>query len=116
MKRLCDFYLNASVHVSLAVISLLNITAILFDLDLNNHLSYFVFFGTIVCYNFIKYGVEVEKYLRVGNRYHKIIQLFSFICFVIACYHGFFLSTDTWFILIILVGLTGFYALPVLTF
>ena len=45
---------------------------------------------------------------------HKIIQVFSFICFIIVCYHGYFLSVDTWLILFLLLGLTGFYALPVL--
>lgn len=114
LRRLFDFYLDASVHVALAVFSLSCITAILFDLELGDHLSYFVFFGTIVCYNFIKYGVEAEKYILVGNRYHNFIQIFSFISFILVCYHGYFLSIDTWLILLLLLVLTGFYALPVL--
>ncbi|WP_223170271.1 UbiA prenyltransferase family protein [Maribacter aquimaris] len=114
MKRLFDFYLDASIHVALAVVSLVKATTFFFNVELDGHLMYFVFFGTIVNYNFIKYGVEAEKYLLVGNRYHKNIQFFSFICFVLTCYHGWFLSMDTWLILSILAVLTGFYALPVL--
>jgi hypothetical protein len=114
LKRLFDFYLDASVHVALAVYSLLQITALLFNITLSNHLSFFVFFGTIVCYNFIKYGVEADKYILVNNRYHKNIQIFSFIGFAFGCYHGYFLSMDSWLIILILLGLTGFYALPVL--
>lgn len=114
LKRLFDFYLDASVHVALAVYSLLQITALLFNITLSNHLSFFVLFGTIVCYNFIKYGVEADKYILVNNRYHKNIQIFSFIGFAFGCYHGYFLSMDSWLIILILLGLTGFYALPVL--
>ena len=114
IKRLFNFYLDASIHVALAVVSLLKITAFFFEIALSNHLSLFVFFGTIINYNFIKYGVEAEKYFLVSNRYHKNIQFFSVICFFIACYNGWFLSADTWLILFILIVLTGFYALPVL--
>jgi len=114
LKRLFDFYLDASIHAALAVYSLLQITAILFNVALSNHLSFFVFFGTIVCYNFIKYGVEADKYILVNNRYHKNIQIFSFIGFAFGGYHGYFLSMDSWLIILILLGLTGFYALPVL--
>jgi hypothetical protein len=111
---LFDFYLDASIHVALAVVALLKISAIFFDIELGNHLTYFVFFGTIINYNYIKYGVEAEKYILVINRYHKNIQIFSFICFVLTCYHAWFLSLNTWLILFILTMLTGLYALPVL--
>ena len=114
LKRLFNFYLDASIHVALAVFSLLKITSILFKVELSNHLSLFVFFGTIGCYNFIKYGVEADKYILVNNRYHKSIQFFSLIAFAFGCYHVFFLSIDSWLLIMILMGLTGLYALPVL--
>lgn len=114
LKRLFNFYLDASIHVALAVFSFLKITAILFNVELSNHLSFFVFFATIVCYNFIKYGVEAYKYILVSNRYHKSIQIFSLIALTFACYHYYFLSIDSWLIIFILLGLTCFYALPVL--
>jgi len=114
LKRLFDFYLDASIHVALAVFSLLKITAILYKVELSNHLSLFVFFGTIVCYNFIKYGVEANKYVLIDNRYHKSIQFFSLIALVFGCYHGYFLSMESWLTIFILAGLTGLYALPVL--
>ncbi len=114
MKRLFDFYLDASIHVSLAVVSLSMVTALFFDIPLKGHLGYFIFFGTIVNYNFIKYGVEAKKYLLVGSRYHKNIQFFSFVCFLLTCYHGWFLGMASWGVILILTGLTGLYALPVL--
>ncbi len=114
MRRLFDFYLDASIHVALAVVSLVKATSCFFNMELDAHLMYFVFFGTIINYNFIKYGVEAEKYFLVENRCHKNIQFFSFICFALTCYHAWFLSADTWLVLSVLVLLTGFYALPVL--
>ncbi|NNK75253.1 MAG: hypothetical protein HKP42_04235 [Maribacter sp.] len=114
LKRLFDFYLDASIHVALAVFALLQITALLFTITLSHHLSLFVFFGTLVCYNFIKYGVEADKYILVNNKYHKNIQFFSLVGFALGGYHAYFLSLDSWLIIILLMVLIGFYALPVL--
>ncbi len=111
--RILDFYLDASIHVALAVFSLLHITAYYIKLPEFDHLSYFVFFSTIGSYNFIKYGVEAEKYLLVTNTYHREIQFFSFAAWAIALYHGYFLSLETWFATGVLMLLTLGYALPV---
>ena len=77
-------------------------------------MAYFLFFGTIVGYNFIKYGVEAKKYLLVANSYHKNIQIFSFIAFFIAVYHAWFLNLEAKKCILVLVILTTLYALPVL--
>jgi len=114
LKRIFDFYLDASVHAALGVYSLLRITALLYELELNEPLIFFVFFSTVACYNFIKYGVEAEKFILVYNKYHKNIQFFSFIGLAISGYYLFFLKLESWVVLGILVVLTGFYALPVL--
>jgi len=114
VKQLFDFYLNASVHVALSVYCLLRITAILNDIELNSHLTFFLFFGTISCYSFIKYGVEAEKYILVSNSYHRSIQVFSILCLIVSAYHGIYLQADSWIILVILILLTGLYAIPVL--
>jgi hypothetical protein len=114
LKRIFDFYLDASVHVALAVYSFMEITAFMYGIRLNQHLSYFVFFGTIACYNFVKYGIEAEKYILVSNKYHKKIQLFSIVCVLFSCFHAFYLKVDSLFILAILVVITGLYSLPVL--
>ncbi|WP_041633028.1 hypothetical protein [Maribacter sp. HTCC2170] len=114
LKQLFDFYLNASVHVALGVYCLLKITALLNDVKLDVHLSFFVFFGTISCYNFVKYGVEAKKYILTSNTYHQLIQVFSLISLAISLYHLFFLTLDSLYILSILLLLAGFYALPIL--
>lgn len=114
LKRIFDFYLDASIHVALAIVSLVYITVLTLNITVPSALSAFIFFGSICCYNFVKYGVEAEKYILVANRYHKNIQFFSFGCLFVAIYNGFFLSKTVFTVLVVLGGITALYALPVL--
>lgn len=114
LKRIFDFYLDASIHVAFAIYALLEISFLILNISTDYHLSLFVFFGSISCYNFIKYGVEAEKYILVANQYHKGIQFLSLIALCFAIYHGYFLNSTTWIGIGGLILLTGLYALPVL--
>lgn len=114
LGRIFDFYLEASIHVALAVFSLLKVTAFFLNIVVDEHLLYFAFFGTIACYNFVKYGVEAEKYVMMANRYHAYILFASFIAMGMALYHGYFLTVEVWIGIVVLIGLTALYALPVL--
>ena len=111
--RLFDFYLDASIHVAFAVIALVQITAMIANIEHSWHISFYLFFGTISCYNFIKYGVEAEKYILVASRYHKNIQIASFIALALAFYHAYFLRWETWVGIGVISILTGLYALPI---
>lgn len=112
--RFLDFYVNASIHVALGVLALTQVTILTFDIHGDEHLSWFIFFGTIACYNFIKYGVEAKKYIIVATPYQKNIQIISYIAVVLALYHGYFLSKNLWAGILLLFFLTGLYAVPVL--
>ena len=114
LRRIFDFYLDASIHVAFAIWALLQITSQTLNIPYDYHLSLFVFFGSISCYNFIKYGVEAEKYILVANQYHKGIQLLSLVTLGLALYHGHFLSFNVWVGIGCLIFLTGLYAIPVL--
>lgn len=113
-KRIFDFYLDASIHVALAVFSMVYMTGLILHIQIDHNLAMFLFFGTIASYNFIKYGLEAEKYILVANRYHKNIQFFSFIALGFGIYHGYFLTLNTWMAIAILAVFIGLYALPVL--
>jgi hypothetical protein len=113
-QRLFDFYINASIHVAFGVFALTHVTIKTFGFIGDGHLAWFLFFGTIVCYNFIKYGVEAKKYIIVANPYQKTIQIVSFLAALIGCYHAYFLQRDIWLGILVLVLLTGLYAIPVL--
>ncbi len=114
LKGIFDFYLDASVHVAFSVFALVGITALTLNIPLDFHLVWFLFFGTIVCYNFVKYGVEAKKYLLVANRYHKNIQLFSFISAAVMLYHAYFLKFEVWFAVLALALVSVLYAIPIL--
>lgn len=114
IKKIFDFYLDASIHVALAIFSLVHVTALTLNISVPLELYFFIFFGSISCYNFVKFGVEAEKYILVANTYQKNIQFFSLGCLLVAGYQLFFLSERVFIGLFILAGITGLYALPVL--
>lgn len=113
IRRIFDFYLNASIHVALAVVSLISATDLILNNSLNYQLNIFAFCASIATYNFIKYGVEARKYLIVASRYQQIIQIFSFFNIPVALYFAFALRLNS----ILLLGFTGLligvYALPI---
>ncbi len=114
IKKIFDFYLDASIHVALAIFSLVHVTALTLNITVQIELYFFIFFGSVGCYNFVKFGVEAEKYILVVNTYQKNIQFFSFGCLLVAGYQLFFLSERVFVWLFILAAVTGLYALPVL--
>ena len=114
LKFIFDFYLDASIHVALAVVSLMGCTFYLLNIPWNFSLMGFVFFGTVVCYNFIKYGVEAYKYIIVSNSYHKGIQVFSFLAFGLAMYFFSQLNASIWIAVVVLGLLSALYAVPLL--
>ena len=112
LKRLFDFYINSSIHVALAVYSLVRITELYFGLQHNEPLNYFIFYGTISGYNFVKYaGIARLHHLSLTNDL-KIIQIFSFICFILMCYYGWLLPFKILLFFIPFALLTLFYAVP----
>lgn len=113
-KVLFDFYLDASIHVAFAAISLVWISCISLNIPVDLHLLIFVFAGSIAVYNFIKYGVEAEKYLKVTNTYHKRIQFISIAFLGLALYHSWFLNMGVYLSLLTIAILVGLYALPIL--
>lgn len=114
LKHVFDFYLDASIHVALSVFFLVKITGLIFEISIDLHCSYFIFFATIACYNFVKYGVEAEKYVLVANQYHKGIQVFSLAALGFSLYHCYFLNFQVWVGIACLLFLTALYAIPVL--
>ena len=84
LKRLLDFYIQSSIHVGLALFSLVYVTA--FENDLCRHITYpcCVMFGTILGYNFLKY-FEV---FRQGKFYR--FKYFAIILVCIFSVYGFY--------------------------
>ena len=115
LKKLFDFYLNASIHVALAVYAFLRITEIYFNLPSNQNLNYFIFFGTITGYNFVKYAGVAKLHHRSLTDSLKVIQIFSFLCFLGLCYFAYQVPLETIYFIIPFIVLTVLYAVPFLS-
>ncbi|MBC9795563.1 hypothetical protein [Sinomicrobium weinanense] len=115
LTRVFNFYIEASVHVALSVYALTVITLLNFDMPYDENVCYAVFYGTIVGYNFIKYGSEARRFYMVETRHVKTIQYFSFICFALCVYYVLQLSVSSLVLLGGLVVLSFFYAVPFYT-
>ncbi len=114
MRKLFDFYLDASMHIGLAVSSLVVVTCSMLNISCSFSLLGFVLSATVVCYNFIKYGVEAEKYFIVSKSYHFKIQVFSFLAFIIAVWLFLDLNREAWWTVTVLGMISAFYAVPFL--
>lgn len=115
LKQLLNFYINASIHVALAVYAFVRITELYFDLPYNEPLDFFIFYGTITGYNFVKYAGVAKLHHRSLTNNLKIIQVFSLVCFMLLCYYTWQLSIKTLLFLFPLALLTLLYAIPFLS-
>ena len=115
LKVIFNFYINSSIHVALAVFAFLKITEIHFNLPSNTNLNFFIFFGTITGYNFVKYAGVAKLHHKSLTDSLKIIQVFSFFCFIAMCYFAFQISINTLFFTIPFTVLTFLYAVPFLS-
>ena len=95
LKILFNFYINSSVHVALAVYALVRITELYLGLSYNENLDYFIFYGTITGYNFIKYAGIAKLHHRSLTENLKIIQIFSLISFVLMLFYASRLKLNT---------------------
>ena len=112
LKQLLNFYINSSIHVALSVFSLTWITLIEFDFKFDKTILLFVFFASITGYNFVKYfGLAKFHHRRLAS-WLKVIQIFSFLCFLLMCFYAYKLNNNA---LLFIVGfgvVTFLYAIP----
>lgn len=114
LKKGFNFYLDSSIHIGFSVYALTYYTLFLFDIPYDEAVLYFTFYGTIVTYNFIKYGSSAKQYFFVATKYLKFIQILSFVCFVLATYYAFQLQLKTFMLAVGLSLLSSLYIIPFL--
>ena len=115
LKLVFNFYLNASIHVAFSVFAFLRITEIYFELPYNENLNWFIFLGTITGYNFVKYVGVAKMHHRSLTKDLKIIQIFSFFCFLALSFFMYQLPLKTLYFSIPFMLLTILYAVPFLS-
>lgn len=114
-KKIIDFYINSSIHVAFAVYAFLRITELYVEIPYQKNLNYFIFFGTITGYNFVKFAGVAKLHHRSLTRNLKIIQNFSFFCFLAMCFYAFLLPINTLLLATPFAFLTLLYAVPFLS-
>jgi len=114
LKRIFNFYLNASIHVALAVYALTWITLIQFGLEYDENVLYFAFFATITGYNFVKYFGVAKFHHRSLANWLKVIQVFSFVAFIAMSYYTLQLEIKTLLYLSVFGLITFLYAIPLI--
>ena len=114
LKKGFIFYINSSIHVGLAVTALSMVTVLEYDLSIPPEVYYFIFFGTITAYNFVKYAKIAGLHHRSLTNSLKSIQIFSVFCFGMMIFFAFRISINAVLVTFGFGLLTFFYAVPFL--
>lgn len=110
--KLLKLYINSSIHVALAAVSFLCITYLDFNLQISIDLTVFVFFSTLVAYNFVKYIHLIKQKQHKFSRSLKFIitlSIFSIAPIFISLLN---FQIHTLFFVVILGIFTLLYVLP----
>lgn len=112
-KKLFDFYINSSIHLSIAIVCLAAVTFLSFKVAVDSSLLVFIFLGSVTGYNFIKYAGIAKLHHFSLARDVRMIQLFSLFIFIGLVISAFYQPLEV----LILAGVMGLftllYALPV---
>ncbi len=112
LKKIFDFYIDASIHVALSCFSLVQITFLSFQISENMNVSLFAFFGTIVGYNFVKYHALARLKKAQMRKELKAIFILSVASFIAVGYCFFQLEQMTQIVSILVLLLTLLYTFP----
>lgn len=112
LRSIFEFYIQSSIHVALAVTALSVVTVMQYGFVPEPVLLLFIFLGTIVGYNFVKYaGVSNLHHLEI-TRNIFLIRLFSILCLAGMVYLSFLLPVTVLITVSIFGSLTILYAIP----
>lgn len=113
--KLFDFYINSSIHVSVAIVSFAAVTFLNFRIPIDYELLVFIFLASVTGYNFIKYaGIAKLHHLSLARNV-RIIQIFSLIIFLCLLWSAFHQSVQIIVLAGIMAVFTVLYAVPVFT-
>ncbi|WP_125722280.1 UbiA prenyltransferase family protein [Flavobacterium ustbae] len=112
LKQILNFYLNSSIHVALSCFALVHITFHVFHIQYDEPMALFVFFGTIVGYNFVKYDALVRVKKNPISTQLKIIAVLSLISVILVGYYFLQLKRITQIVSFGIFAITALYTLP----
>ncbi len=112
LKRLLRFYVHGSIHVAVAVLSLVLMTYHMFGLPFDAPMAGFAFFGTLFGYNFIKYEAVFRKSVP-KTLFYKAVLAVSLLALTAGAWCFFMLSAKAQVAALILFVFAVLYAVPV---
>ncbi len=75
LEQILDFFINTSIHVAVAVFSLVQITKLQLNISTNSNVDFFIFFGTILGYNLLKYSQVFWKEIFTFKKNYLIVVI-----------------------------------------
>ena len=112
LRKVFDFYIDGSIHVGLSCFALVKMTQYMFHIKGDFWIGYFVFFGCILGYNFVKYeGLARVKKNKMGGKLKSILIL-SFLSLLPVGFCFFQLQRITRIVSVVVFILTLLYTLP----
>lgn len=112
IKQIFYLYIHGSIHVAVAVLSLVLMTNHMFALPFSAPMAGFAFFGTLFGYNFIKYEERFRRHLPIST-YHKVVAFISIVALLLGGWCFFLLSLKAQLAALILGVFAVLYAVPV---
>ena len=110
-----EFYIQSSIHVALAVVSLLYVFTLSQQVSVDGNLVFTLFFGTITGYNFVKYASVAKLHHRSLTRSLRVIQIFSLVSFLLTGFYAIKLPVRTLAVFGLIGFLTFAYAVPLIS-
>lgn len=114
IKKCFSFYVFANIHVGLAAFCLTKITMTAYKIE-NDSLAYFVFFSTILLYNYIRV-VRLDKInSMIGNWFRSnkwSLIILNSLCLIAMLYLSLFFNFSDLFALLPFFLLSIFYVIP----
>ncbi|MBF2709523.1 UbiA prenyltransferase family protein [Flavobacterium soyangense] len=111
-KQVFNFYIDGSIHVALSCYALVRMTQQMFQISTDEPMVYFVFFGTIVGYNFVKYEALVRAKKAQMRKELKAISVLSFLSLLAVGFYFLQLQRITQIVSVAVLILTLLYTLP----
>lgn len=111
MKKLFDFYIHSSIHVGLAITALALATYYFFEIPVNIWVIVFVFFSSVVGYNYTKYP-KILFQKKIPNEV-KLIQILTVISIFLSSWFVFELQFKSQILIVVIGILTLLYALSI---
>ncbi len=114
LNKLLHFYIKSSIHVSLSVYALVQMTFFFCHLSFDIVVSLLAFCGTLFSYNFIKYADYIRrKYKEPFTKSLQVIILMSICALIISSYCFLLLNFKAQLVTLGLLILAVLYAIPI---